>query len=266
MIPATHATTVRPDMPGRSLTGRVGSRPVPLVEVCVDTVAGALAAQEGGADRIELCAALRTGGLTPSAGLLDEVLAVTSIPVHVLIRPRDGDFLYDRHDVSAMTRDVGFAARRGAHGVVVGALTADGDVDTDTCGRLLDAAEGLPVTFHRAFDLARRPLHALDAVLGLGADRLLTSGQEATALDGAPLIADLVRAAGDRLTVMAGGGITADTVAGLLAATGVTEVHFSARAAAPSAARHRNTRLALGDYTRHTTDRATIEAILAAIR
>jgi copper homeostasis protein len=239
---------------------------VPLAEVCVDTVAGALAAHEAGADRVELCAALGTGGLTPSAGLVEEVLAAVPVPVHVLIRPRDGDFLYDRHEVTVMVRDVALAARLGAHGVVVGALTADGDVDVDTCARLVDAAGGRPVTFHRAFDLARRPLDALDAIAGLGADRLLTSGQEATAPDGAPLIADLVRA--DRLTVMAGGGITARNVAGLVAATGVPEIHFSARVTVHSASRHRGTRVTLsdGDHTRLATDRATIEAILAAVR
>jgi copper homeostasis protein len=239
-------------------------------EVCVDTVAGALAAEEAGADRIELCAALGTGGLTPSAGLIGEVLAATALPVHVLIRPREGDFVYDRREVSVMVRDVEAAVRVGAHGVVVGALTAAGDLDVDACRRLFDAAGGRPVTVHRAFDLARDPFGALDAVLGLGADRLLTSGQEATALDGAPLIAGLVRAAGDRLTVMAGGGITAGNVARVVRETGVTEIHFSARTTVDSAARHRNPRVTLstpdGDRTRRVTDPATIRAILKAAR
>lgn len=237
-------------------------------EVCVDTVAGALAAQEAGADRVELCSALGTGGLTPSAGLVEEVLAAVALPVHVLVRPRDGDFLHDRHEVSVMVRDVAHAARLGAHGVVVGALTPDGDVDLDTCKRLVDAAAGLPVTFHRAFDLARSPLDALDAVLTLGAGRLLTSGQEATALAGAPLIATLVRTAGDRLSVMAGGGITAGNVAEVVAATGVSEIHFSGRADVGSAARYRNERVALssGDYQRRATSRAVVEAVLAAAR
>jgi copper homeostasis protein len=241
-----------------------------LAEVCVDTVAGALAAQTAGAHRIELCAGLGTGGLTPSAGLVDEVLAATALPVHVLIRPRDGDFVYDRYEVSAMVRDVRAVARSGAHGVVVGALTAGGDLDGDTCRRLVDAAGGLPVTVHRAFDLAREPYRALDAILDLGADRLLTSGQERTALDGAPLIAGLVQAVGGRLVVMAGGGITAHNVARVVAATTVTEIHFSARTTVDSAARHRNPRVTLstadGDHTRRVTDRATIEAILAAVR
>ena len=153
--------------------------------------------------------------------------------------------------------------------MVVGALTAGGDLDVDTCRRLLDAAGGLPVTVHRAFDLTRDPFAALDAVLDLGADRLLTSGQEATVLDGAPLVADLVRAAGDRLVVMAGGGITARNVARVGAGTGVSEIHFSARTTVDSPAGYRNPRVGLstpdGDYTRRSTDRATIEAILAAV-
>jgi copper homeostasis protein len=238
-------------------------------EVCVDTVAGAVAAQEAGADRIELCAALGVGGLTPSAGLIEQTLAATDLPVHVLIRPRDGDFSYDRYEVSTMLRDVALAARSGAHGVVVGALTVDGEVDVETCERLVGAAAGLSVTFHRAFDLAREPVPALEVVVGLGAHRLLTSGQEATALDGAALIAGLVRAAGDRLVVMAGGGITAANVALLRDRTGVSEVHFSARATVDSAARYRNPRVGLstpdGDYTRRATSRAAIEAILAAV-
>jgi copper homeostasis protein len=187
----------------------------------------------------------------------------------VLVRPRDGDFIYDRYEVSAMVRDAGLARRLGAHGVVVGALTVDGDVDVDTGKRLVDAAGDLSVTFHRAFDLARHPYVALAAILDLGAARLLTSGQEATALEGAPLIAGLVRAADGRLVVMAGGGITEHNAARIVADTGVSEVHFSARTTVDSAARHRNHRVALstpdGDYTRRTADRTRIAAILSAL-
>lgn len=227
-----------------------------------------MAAEQAGADRIELCAALGVGGLTPSAGLVEETLAATDLPVHVLIRPRDGDFIYDRYEVSAMLRDIAMVARSGAHGVVVGALTVDGEVDSETCERLIGAAGGLSVTFHRAFDLAREPFAALEAAVGLGAHRLLTSGQEPTALDGAPLIAALVRAAAGRSVVMAGGGITAHNVAEVLSRTGAPEVHFSARSTVDSASRYRNPRVALstpdGDYSRRATDRVSIEAILAA--
>lgn len=241
-------------------------------EVCVDGVAGALAAGEAGADRVELCCALGEGGLTPSAGLVEAVLAATAIPVNVLIRPRGGDFCYDRYEVRTMLRDIEFAAERGVHGVVIGALTADGDVDSDICRQLTAAAGGLPVTFHRAFDLTRDPFEALEAVVDLGADLLLTSGQDATALDGAPLLAELVRAAAGRVTVLAGGGITEHNVARVLRLTGVPEIHFSARTTVDSPARHRNPRVTLGTnahtdgYTRRSTSRAAIGSIMAAAR
>jgi copper homeostasis protein len=239
-------------------------------EVCVDGVGGALAAREGGADRVELCCALSEGGLTPSAGAIEAALAVSGIDVNVLVRPRGGDFIYDRHELRAMLRDVAIAAELGVHGVVVGALTEDGDVDVALCRQVLSAAAGLSVTFHRAFDMARRPFDALEAVVDLGADRLLTSGQEASALDGAPLIAGLVEAAAGRLVVMPGGGVTERNVRRILDLTGATEVHFSARAAAPSAARHRNPRVALGaasrteEYVRRVTSAAAVGSIVSA--
>lgn len=239
-------------------------------EVCVDDVAGVLAAQEAGADRVELCCALFEGGLTPSAGMTETVRAVASIDVNVLIRPRGGDFVYDRHDVRAMLRDVEIAAGLGVHGMVIGALTEDGDVDVALCRELRAAAPGLSVTFHRAFDMCRRPFDALEAIVDLGADRLLTSGQETSALEGAPLIADLVVAAGDRLAVMPGGGVTARNVRRILDLTGAGEVHFSARTAVESPMRHRNTRVSMGgalrgeEYARRRTDATAIGAIVSA--
>lgn len=238
-------------------------------EVCVDGVDGVLAAQAAGAHRVELCSALSEGGLTPSAGLLATALDAATIDVNVLIRPRGGDFVYDRHEVRAMRRDIEAVAAAGAHGIVIGALTEDGDVDTAVCRELLSGAGGLSVTFHRAFDMARRPREALAAVVDLGADRLLTSGQEASAVDGAPLIAELVVAAGDDLVVMPGGGVTAANIRRLLAATGAREVHFSARTTVDSPARHRNPRVAMGaagtdEYTRRRTSQAAIESLIAA--
>jgi copper homeostasis protein len=239
-------------------------------EVCVDGADGVLAAQAAGADRVELCSALSEGGLTPSAGLLATVLDVATIDVNVLIRPRGGDFIYDRHEIRAMRRDIEAVAAAGAHGIVIGALTADGDVDAAVCRELLSDAGGLSVTFHRAFDLARHPREALAAILDLGADRLLTSGQEASAVDGAPLIAALVEAAADRLAVMPGGGVTAANIRRLLEVTGASEVHFSARTTVDSPARHRNPRVAMGgtaganEYTRRRTSQAAIESLIAA--
>lgn len=241
-----------------------------IFEVCVDGADGVLAAQAAGADRVELCAALSEGGLTPSAGAVAAALDVATIGVNVLIRPRGGDFVYDRHEVRAMRRDIEVAAAAGVHGIVIGALTEDGDVDTAVCRELISAAGGLPVTFHRAYDMARRPHDAFAAVAELGVDRLLTSGQEATALAGAALIAELVAAAGDRLTVMPGSGVTAGNVRRLLDLTGAREVHFTARTTMESPARHRNPRVTMGsatgidEYARRRTSRAAIEALIAA--
>ncbi|MEJ3745712.1 copper homeostasis protein CutC [Actinomycetes bacterium KLBMP 9797] len=240
-------------------------------EVCVDGVDGVLAARAAGADRVELCCALFEGGLTPSAGLLTTALAAaTTIDVNVLIRPRGGDFVYDRHEVRAMRHDIELVAAAGAHGIVIGALTEDGDVDGPVCRELLSAAGGLSVTFHRAFDMVRRPLDALEAVIDLGVDRLLTSGQESTALEGAPLLAELVTAAAGRIVVMPGGGITARNVRRVIDQTGAREVHFSAATTVESPARHRDTRATMGgalradEFRRRHTAQPTIESIIAA--
>jgi copper homeostasis protein len=240
--------------------------------VCVDSVEGARVAEESGADRIELCSALAEGGLTPSGGLLQTVLATTSIDTRVLIRPRGGDFVYDDSEVQVMLRDIAFAGEAGAGGVVIGALTADGDVDRIVVERLVTAAGGMPVTFHRAFDLARRPHEALEAIVELGAERLLTSGQAPSALEGAELIAELVGAAGDRLIVMPGGGINGRTVARVLELTGAHEVHASAGATVDGPVRFRNSRVSLGgtpredEFSRRVTDRAALAELLGALR
>jgi copper homeostasis protein len=240
-------------------------------EVCVDSTEGVLAAQEAGADRVELCCALFEGGLTPSAGLIETARAASDIDINVLIRPRSGDFIYDRHELRVMLRDIEVAAQLGVHGVVLGALTVDGDVDVALCQQLMKAADGLSVTFHRAFDMARQPFEALETVIGLGVDRLLTSGQESSALDGAPLIERLVRAAVDRITVMPGGGITPRNINRILDLTGAHEVHFSARTSVASPARYRNSRVAMGgalrteEFARRATSRSAIESVLSAV-
>ncbi|MGI5208833.1 copper homeostasis protein CutC [Spirillospora sp. CA-108201] len=210
-------------------------------EICIDSVAGAVAAEKAGAQRVELCAALFDGGLTPTLGTVRAALAaVSSIRVHVIIRPRGGDFIFDEHEVAAMEHDVALVREAGAHGVVIGALTPEGTVDRPVAERLMAAADGLPVTFHRAFDMAADPFGTLDVLAGLGVARVLTSGQDASALEGAPLIAELVRHAGDRVIVMPGGGVTDRNVARVVAATGAREVHFAALSEEPSPAVHRN--------------------------
>ncbi|MFN0177501.1 MAG: copper homeostasis protein CutC [Gemmatimonadales bacterium] len=203
----------------------------PLVEVAVDTAEAAEAAWSVGADRLELCQALEVGGLTPSAGLLEAVVAAAKGPVFVMIRLRPGDFVLGPGELDAMMADIVHARRAGAAGVVLGALTPDGGIDRGAMARLVEVAEGLPVTFHRAFDRVSTP-DALAALARLGVTRVLTAGGGGTAFDGRVRLEQLRRAGAP--VVVAGGGIVADTVVELVESTGVTEVHLSGvRAAVP---------------------------------
>ena len=196
----------------------------PLFESCVDSVDTALASARGGAGRVELCARLDVGGTTPDAALIDRCIALGT-PVAVMIRPRGGDFVYDRDEIEAMVQAIRAAAGAGAAAVVFGALRFDGTIDAGAMQRLLEAAQPLPVTCHKAIDATRDPLEALEALLALGIDRVLTSGGAPTAAAGAATIARMVARAGDALTVMAGGGVRANGVADLVRLTGVREVH-----------------------------------------
>lgn len=196
-----------------------------LVEVCVDAVASAEAAAAGGASRVELCAGLVEGGTTPSEGMIAEVRERIAIPLHVLIRPRGGDFLFSRDECAVMRRDIDAARRSGADGVVLGALRADGTIDEETTLALVEHARPLRVTFHRAFDMTRDLLESFAALERLGLERVLTSGGAASARAGIPMLATLVRRAAGHVTVLAGGGITGDNVGEIVAATGVREVH-----------------------------------------
>ncbi|HVU80537.1 MAG TPA: copper homeostasis protein CutC, partial [Rhodanobacteraceae bacterium] len=166
-----------------------------LLEIAANSVASALAAETGGAARVELCSALEVGGLTPSHAAIAIALERLRIPVHVLIRPRAGDFVFDDPECEVMRRDIETCKALGCAGVVIGVLTVDGDVDVPRCRALMDAARGMSVTFHRAFDFARDAERALEAIIALGCDRLLTSGQAADALTGAPLIRTLIERA-----------------------------------------------------------------------
>src|SRR6266436_5117168 len=190
-----------------------------LVEACVDSIESALAAVRGGAHGIELCANLVEGGTTPSAGTLAVCRERLDIPIHVLVRPRGGDFLYTATEFTVMLEDIRRAKQAGA-------VRADGEIDTDRTRELIGAARPLRVTFHRAFDVCRDPAAALETLIVLGVDRVLTSGQAATAPQGAQAIARLVRQAADRTAILPGGGIAEDNVAALVRATGVTEVHL----------------------------------------
>ncbi len=203
------------------------TRTRPLVEVAVDSVASAVMAAGLGADRLELCQDLELGGTTPSLGLLEAVLERVSIPVVVMIRPRAGDFVYGPDDCRVMEADIRHAVRAGATGVVVGPLTAEAGIDRDGLKRLVQAAGPAQVTFHRAFDLVGDPLEALEVLVNHGVARLLTSGGGVTADAGRALIGRLAERAGQRLAVMAGGGVVAEHVEVLVETTGVREIHLS---------------------------------------
>ena len=196
-----------------------------LVEAAVETIEEALAAKRAGADRIELCANLGVGGTTPSAGLIASVVQQANHPVLVMIRPRGGDFVYAADEIDAMIEDIDRARPLGIAGIVTGALRSDGSVDVESMRRLMSPASGLPVTFHRAFDVVANRTEALEQVIDLGASRVLTSGGAATALEGAVAIAMLVDQAGERVSIVAGGKIREQNARDVIARTGVREVH-----------------------------------------
>jgi copper homeostasis protein len=196
-----------------------------LLESCVDSLDAAIASERGGAGRIELCANLAVGGTTPDAHLIARCVERTAIPVFVMVRPRGGDFVHDEDDVQVMERAIRTAAAAGARGIVFGVLRRDGTIDAPMMRRLIDAARPLPVTCHRAIDATRDLDEALDALLALGVDRVLTSGGAPSAREGAETIAKLVVRAGEALVVMAGGTVRAQNVAELVRRTHVPEVH-----------------------------------------
>jgi len=196
-----------------------------VVEVCVDSVTSAVAAERGGAQRVELCSDLLEGGLTPSLGLLGVVRSRVSIAVHPIIRPRPGDFCYSDEECECMQRDIELAKREGADGVVLGILHSDSKVDVRRTQQLIELARPLSVTFHRAFDMSADLVEALEDVCATGADRVLTSGGEQECVQGLSTIARLTQAAARRITIMAGGRIRTIDAANIIARTGVTEIH-----------------------------------------
>lgn len=240
------------------------------LEVCVADITSIQAAAAGGAARIELCSALGEGGVTPSRGLMREARKLFGGKMHVLIRPRGGDFVYTPEEVRCMIDDIHCARECGADGVVVGALRHDGSIDMDTCRRLTDAAAGMSVTFHRAFDLCREPDHTLECVIALGCDRVLTSGQAPSAMEGAATIARLNRQAAGRIILLPGSGVTPENAAHIIADTGCAELHASARKAIPSAMTYRNPGVAMGaagsdEYVRQVTSAQIVADIIEAM-
>ncbi len=243
-----------------------------LIEVCVENTDGLVVAQEAGADRIELCASLLEGGLTPSLGMVEVALARATIPVHVIVRPRGGDFLYSAIELEAMLADVRQLRAMGVAGVVVGCLTSAGAIDEGRMTALVDAAGPLSVTCHRAFDMTADPILAVEALVRSGVERVLTSGQEALAEAGAGVIRQVVQAAAGRLRVIACGGLDAGNIAAVRAACQPDEMHFAALRQVPSGMRFRNPRIAMGgteaahEYALTMSDAAAIRATIAAAR
>jgi copper homeostasis protein len=222
----------------------------PMLEICADSVASCLAAEQGGAGRVELCANLFEGGTTPSAGTIKIARQQISIPIFVLIRPRGSDFCYSPEEFAVMEQDILVAKDLGADGVVIGILLPDGTIDVARTASLIQLARPMRVTFHRAFDMAADPVRALQQLIDLGVDRLLTSGQEKSALEGSELIARLVKLAGDQLIIMPGGGITHRNIARIRRETGACEFHLTAREKVASTMVYRNANAFMGGELR----------------
>lgn len=241
------------------------------VEICIDSVEGAIAAQAGGAHRVELCDNLLEGGTTPSAGMIALTRQQLTIGLHVIIRPRGGDFCYSDLEFAVMKADVLQAKQLGADGVVIGLLNPNGTIDKERTAELIALARPLRVTFHRAFDMAVDPMQALEDLISLGVARVLTSGQESSALEGVDLIKALVQRAGDRIIVMAGGGVHERNLHKIVTQSGVQEVHLSARGPVESTMLYRNRHVFMGgalrppEFSHQTTDRARVQTVVTLL-
>lgn len=242
-------------------------------EVCANSVESCLAAQIGGADRVELCAGIPEGGTTPSYGdILMARKLLEKTRLHVIIRPRGGDFLYSELELEIMLKDVENARALGADGVVFGCLTREGDVDIPAMKKLMKASQGMSVTFHRAFDVCRNPKEALEQLIDLGCERVLTSGQQATAELGIPLLRELQLQAGNRIILLAGCGVNEGNIAKIATETGIHEFHFSARETVQSAMTYRNENVSMGgtvrisEFERNVTTHARVEATIFSLK
>lgn len=240
------------------------THPKITLEVCAESVEGAMTAQAAGASRIELCAALSEGGLTPSPALIEAARRALSIKLYVLVRPRGGDFFYSNMDFDIMRADVHFCGKAGADGVVIGALNPDATIDQQRCQSLVDIAKsyGMGVTFHRAFDRAADLYAAMETIIAMGCERILTSGGCPTAQEGASVIGALIRQAQGRISIMAGAGITAENALSIAQATAAAEIHGSFRTLRPSPMLWRSPHFAQ-EYSLMQTDGDQIKAIFS---
>lgn len=242
------------------------------LEVCANSITSALAAQEGGAVRVELCGNLEAGGTTPSPGQISVARKLLNIKLYVLIRPRGADFLYTDAEFETMLEDVRYCIAAGCDGIVTGILKADGTVDKERCTQLIRLAKqaGLGATFHRAFDMCNNQAQALEEIIDMGFERILTSGGKSTAVEGSGTIAELVKQANGRITIMAGSGITEINVADLVLFTGVTEVHGTLMGRIKSKMKYNNDHIIMGsntgdEYAIDVTSANRVRAVLNAV-
>lgn len=242
------------------------------IEICANSVESAVKAQQAGAYRVELCAGIPEGGTTPSFGeirMARQLLNQTKL--HVIIRPRGGDFLYSPLEQEIMLHDIKVSRQLGADGVVFGCLTAEGNVDMPLMKKLMNAVGDMSVTFHRAFDMCRNPKEALENIIELGIDRILTSGQEATAEKGIPLLKELVAQADGRIIIMPGCGVNAGNIRKIAEETGASEFHFSGRSTVESGMIFRNKKVSMGgtvkieEYLKDVTDPDKVKAALSEL-
>ena len=238
------------------------------VEVCVDTVESAIIAQNAGASRVELCDNLPDGGTTPSFGTIAAARKNLSIGLNVIIRPRGGDFLYSDPEFDIMKKDIEICRNYGVDGVVIGLLKSDGSVDSERTASLVELANPMELTFHRAFDMASDPFQALSDIIGAGAKRILTSGQQNKAEDGVELIRQLVLKADDNIIIMPGSGINMLNIEMIARSTGAKEFHFTGRKTIESLMTFRKSGISMGgspsgsEFIRKIADSEVIENII----
>jgi len=242
-----------------------------ITEVCTDSIESVIAAQKGGADRVELCSGISEGGLTPSYGQLltaKEYLGKTQLCM--LLRPRRGDFFYSEAEMKVILQDIKTANKVGVDAFVFGCLTTNSDIDKVFISKVVDAAEGTPVVFHRAFDMCRDPFRVIDDIISSGCVRVLTSGLQQTAEQGIPLLKELVKRAGSDITIMPGGGINAGNISRIALETGAKEFHFSAREETESPMIFQNSSVSMGialedEYKLRKTSEDMVKRIIEAL-
>lgn len=240
-----------------------------IIEICANSAQSCVEAEAGGAKRVELCAGIPEGGTTPSYGEIRMAQRLTSkIDINVIIRPRGGDFLYTEAEIGSMLLDIELCKQLGVHGVVFGCLTKEGNIDVPLMRRLIETAAPLSVTCHRAFDVCRDPFRAMEELIDLGCDRILTSGQQSDAVKGIPMIKQLVERADDRIIIMPGCGVREENIALIEQETGAKEFHTSARSVLYSRMEYRNEQVPMGsnvvtsEFETVQTDREKVKRVV----